>query len=248
MLHEQYPLVETLIIAVLTLLITWAVEHIVFRIIERIGHSKSNPLPASSIFANIARVCIWLAGIAAMFKICFNYDVTAFVAALGVGGIAISLGFQDTLLNLIGGLQVSVGKLVEPGEYIEVLGQRGRVVDVSWRHTAIVDFDGKTHLIPNSLMNKNSLVDIGEWGSARVPFLVPLDTDIDVFTNDVILAVRENLGESIGTSGVNVRFLGEEYGGLKGAVTVDLLRCDYSPEKAADVVARAIDSVLKSVG
>jgi len=51
-LREQYPLADTLIIAALILLITCAVEHNVFRIIERIGHSKSNPLPASSIFAN----------------------------------------------------------------------------------------------------------------------------------------------------------------------------------------------------
>ena len=40
--------------------------------------------------------------------------------ALGIGGIAISLGFQDTLSNLIGGLQVSLLRIIKPGDNIEV--------------------------------------------------------------------------------------------------------------------------------
>lgn len=247
-IFEKFPLLETILVACIILAATWAVEHVTFKIIKHIGRSSNNPLPASSIFANIARVCIWLLGAALLCKVCFNYDITAFIAALGVGGIAISLGFQDTLLNLIGGLQVSIGKLVEPGEYIEVLGQRGQVVDVSWRHTTIRDFDGMTHLVPNSLMNKNSLIDLGECELVRVPFLIPVDTDIDGFTERVTADIKKGLGESLGERGITVRFAGEEYGGLAGKVTVDVARRDYTPEMAANAVSRAIDPALKAAG
>jgi small-conductance mechanosensitive channel len=247
-LHEQYPLGETLLICVLILGITWVIEHMLYRIIRHIGRSTNNPLPASSIFANISRVCVWMIGLAWMFRVCFNYDVTGFVTALGVGGIAISLGFQDTLLNLIGGLQVSIGKLVEPGEYIEVLNQKGCVVDVSWRHTTIIDSDGNEHLVPNSLMNKNSLVNIGVSEDVRVPFLVPLETDIDRFTEDCVSALQTAFGGHLGARGIRVRFNGEEFGGLKGNIVVDAQRNVYTPEQARDAASRAIDGVLKSVG
>ncbi|MFR3452353.1 MAG: mechanosensitive ion channel domain-containing protein [Collinsella sp.] len=59
------------------------------------------------------------------------------VTGLGVVGIAVSLGFQDTLSNLIGGLTVSVSRTVEPGDNIRMgpSGVTGVVQDVTWRAT-----------------------------------------------------------------------------------------------------------------
>lgn len=82
---------------------------------------------------------------------------------------------------------------MEPGEYIEVLGQKGRVTDITWRHTTIVDSDGDEHIIPNSLMNKNSLVSIGESEDRRVPFLIPVETDLDAFTQEVVATLQNAL-------------------------------------------------------
>lgn len=99
-LHEQYPLGETLIVVALFLAGIWIVEHVLYKVVKRIGRNENNPLPSSSIFANIVRVCVWAIGLAWMFRTCFNYDVTGFVAALGIGGIAISLGFRTRCSTL----------------------------------------------------------------------------------------------------------------------------------------------------
>lgn len=48
-----------------------------------------------------------MVGGSVMLSTCFGIDVSAAITALGIGGIAISLGFQDTISNLIGGVQVS---------------------------------------------------------------------------------------------------------------------------------------------
>lgn len=73
-----------------------------------------NPLPSSSIFINIARAVIWMIGGSFILDNCFGINANALVAALGVGGIAISLGFQDTLSNLIGGMQVTFMGIIKP--------------------------------------------------------------------------------------------------------------------------------------
>lgn len=245
MLNENYPWWITIVLAAFILFCTWVVEHLAYRGITRIGRSENTSFPASSIFANIARVCIWLIGIAILFKTCFNYDVTGLVAALGIGGIALSLGLQDTLSNLIGGLSVSLGRVVEPGQYVEVLNQSGRVTDINWRHTTIVDAGGSTHLIPNSLINKNSLVDIGDSVDARIPFLLPVGADIEAFSNEALLRVKHEFSGQMGPGGARVVFAGEELGGIKGNVVVNVMRSAASAESGADRAFRAMYPVVQ---
>ena len=59
-----------------------------------------NPLPSSSIFINIARAIIWMIGGSFILDNCFGINANALVAALGVGGIAISLGFRTRCQTL----------------------------------------------------------------------------------------------------------------------------------------------------
>lgn len=135
---------------------------------------RGSLLPTSSIFINVIRVGIWLVGISFMLSTCFNVDVSAIVTGLGVVGIAVSLGFQDTIANLIGGLQVSVSRTVEPGDNIKLgaSGVSGVVRDVTWRYTTVDNPAGTCIVIPNSLMNTTALVKLARPESVSVPLVV----------------------------------------------------------------------------
>ncbi|MDY3753896.1 MAG: mechanosensitive ion channel, partial [Collinsella sp.] len=87
---------------------------VVSKTLRHLLNRDDNPLPASSIFINIARAVIWMIGGSFILDNCFGINANALVAALGVGGIAISLGFQDTLSNLIGGMQVTFMGIIKP--------------------------------------------------------------------------------------------------------------------------------------
>ncbi len=103
--------------ALVILLITFLVARLVVKLLRAALQSEENKiLPANSIFINIARGAVWVVGICVILATCFNINVSAVIAALGIGGIAISLGFQDTISNLIGGLQVSLTKILKPGD------------------------------------------------------------------------------------------------------------------------------------
>ena len=148
---------STALTATIALAFTAFVAHVVTKVLRRVLSHDNSPLPSSSIFINIARVAVWAIGVSVVLSSCFGIDVSAAITALGIGGIAISLGFQDTLSNLIGGVQVSITGLVEPGDYIEVGGQRGVVRDVTWRHTSLETLSGERVVVPNSVINKSSL-------------------------------------------------------------------------------------------
>ncbi|MDD6636462.1 MAG: mechanosensitive ion channel, partial [Coriobacteriaceae bacterium] len=91
----------------LILAATAVISHLFARVLRRILSNDQTPLPSASIFVNISRVVIWAVGVSVVLSSFFGVDVSAAITALGIGGIALSLGFQDTISNLIGGLQVS---------------------------------------------------------------------------------------------------------------------------------------------
>ena len=137
--------------------------------------NKTTLLPSSSIFVNLVRALVWLIGISCILSICFNVDVSAIITALGVGGIAVSLGMQDTVSNLIGGFQVSVARIVKPGDNIQLgtlSGIKGRVTDVTLRYTHIVNSDGDRIVIPNSMLNSNAIVHLDPILEVNIPVVV----------------------------------------------------------------------------
>lgn len=148
------------VVAALIILATAIIAAIVSRIIRKLTQVDGSPLPESSILVNIARIVIWVLGISIMLSACFNVDVNALIAALGVGGIAVSLGLQDTIKNFIGGLQVTLMGIVRPGDHVIVGEVEGIVQDVSWRQTVVKDYDNAIHLIPNAVINSTTVAKI----------------------------------------------------------------------------------------
>ncbi len=166
------PLFQRLVWAVVIVVVTALVAKIAARAMSRVLHHDSNPLPSSSIIINIVRAVVWIIGASFVLDSCFGINTSSVIGALGIGGIAVSLGFQDTLSNLIGGLQVTFMGLVKPGDNIEVGSERGVVQDVTWRHTTIRDGLGQTVIIPNSIISTTALVHLLPANRVSVPFSV----------------------------------------------------------------------------
>ena len=170
-----HPLFQQAAWAVIIVIATRVVEKLTVKAATRMLHHGSNPLPSSSIIINIVRAIIWIVGASIVLDSCFGVNTSSVIAALGVGGIAVSLGFQDTLSNLIGGLQVTFMKIVKPGDNIEVGAESGIVRDVGWRHTTITNTRGETVVIPNSVISTTALVHLPPATQVVVPFAVVSD-------------------------------------------------------------------------
>lgn len=243
---SAYPWFATLLTFVIIFLVTWIIAKAATAILRRTMFSKENDLPSGTIFINIIRVFIWFIGLAAILKYCFSIDAAGIIAALGVGGIAISLGFQDTLLNLIGGLQISLGKLVQPGDYIEVLKTAGKVKDITWRHTLLLDEEGDEHLLPNSLMNKNEIVRLDPSRDIDIDLLVAPGCDIealsDILVEHATQAARNTA--QLSPQGVRVIWNGVVYGGMQGILRVSIMRGSATSLELRNAVSRSVAPYL----
>ena len=217
---------STLIVIVIALAVTAVAARLAVKLIRRVLSHDSVPLPSSSIFANIVRVVVWAIGVSVILSSCFGVDVTAAVAALGIGGIAISLGFQDTLSNLISGLQLSIMGIIEPGDNVEIGGQRGIVRDVTWRHTTIVSSTGETIVVPISVV-------------ARGDELTEVSAAIANAAADAARAVGGVEGEP------SVQFTDVTAFGFTGNVVV-WMEEGADPAAAKDAVVRAVAPLTRA--
>ena len=183
-------------IALLVIIVTAVASAVASKLIRRITSSDGVPLPSSSILVNIARIIIWVIGLSIMLSACFNVDVNGLIAALGVGGVALSLGLQDTLKNFIGGIQVTIMKIIQPGDHVIIGGTEGIVQDVNWRQTVVKDFENNIHLIPNAVINSNEVEKVEPTTLVATMLSFTNDTrDIDALIREMEIRAKSAVDE-----------------------------------------------------
>lgn len=179
------------ILAVLAIAVVALISHLIVKWLRHLMRRDDVAIPQSSIVINIARGVIWGLGVCFVLDACFEVNMSAIIAALGVGGIAISLGFQDTLANLIGGTQISFMRIVEPGDNIEVGGDRGVVQDITWRQTTIKARTGEIIIIPNSVISKTAVIKLPPPERVLVPFAVTVSRNLDEIEEELLKLGRQ---------------------------------------------------------
>lgn len=79
----------------------------------------------------------------------FGVNVTAALAGLGVGGIAVALAAQKTLENVIGGISIIFDQVVKEGDMLNTGSTMGVVEDIGLRSTRIRTLDRTVVSVPN---------------------------------------------------------------------------------------------------
>jgi small-conductance mechanosensitive channel len=90
----------------------------------------------------------------------FGINVTALTAALGIGGLALSLAAQDTLSDAISGFIILADRPFRVGDRIEIqgIGTWGDVAEIGLRTTRIRTRDNRMVIVPNSVIGKNQVI------------------------------------------------------------------------------------------
>ena len=145
--------------------ITWlALPWLLWRIIDVIAISAQEHMTKRgglSVIAFFRRsIKFFLAAVALVVVINrMGVDVTAGVAALGVGGLALAFGAQKTVENFVNSLTLIVEQPVRLGDFCKVGDITGTVMDIGMRSTRLKTLNRTVVTIPNgvfaSLMIEN---------------------------------------------------------------------------------------------
>jgi len=129
--------------------------------------------------------------LAALFvaKNTFGADVTAWLAGLGIAGLAISLAAQDSLKSLFGAVVILLDRPFKVGERILYGGYDGVIEDIGFRSTKIRTADGHLVTIPNANLASNPIENVGRRPFIRRTINVTITYDTS----------REKIAEAVAT-------------------------------------------------
>jgi MscS family membrane protein len=142
---------------------TGFVTYIIFKTLNSIARVKLEHLDQSkrkikselfNIAVKIVNVVVIIIGF--LFALYFaGVNLTAVLSGLGIGGFAVALAARESLSNFFGTLSILISEVFSQGDWIEVDGKEGNVVEIGLRITTIRTFDNALIAIPNAtLANK----------------------------------------------------------------------------------------------
>ncbi|MEN9575761.1 MAG: hypothetical protein RL514_3616 [Verrucomicrobiota bacterium] len=104
-------------------------------------------------------------------------NVTAAIASLSIGGLAIGLAAQDTLANLFGAVAIFADKPFRVGDRIKLDAVDGTVEIIGLRSTRVRSLDGHLVTIPNKTMGNATITNITARPSIKTELNLGLTYD-----------------------------------------------------------------------
>ena len=125
----------------------------------------------------------------------FGVNITALLATLGIGGLAVSLAAQDTLSNMVSGVMLVIDQPFRIGDRIEIQGLNtwGDVVDIGLRSTRIRTGDNRMVIVPNSTISRNFVINYSYPDShyrEQINITVRYGSDTNTLREVITQAVR----------------------------------------------------------
>lgn len=104
-------------------------------------------------------------------------DITALIASLGIGGIAIALAVQNILGDLFASLSISLDKPFVIGDFIEVGDYKGRVEEIGIKTTRVRSISGEQVIFSNSDLLDSRIRNFKRMEERRVSLTIGVSYD-----------------------------------------------------------------------
>ena len=124
-------------------------------------HIKSDLI---NVGLKIANFVIFLIGLLIALHFA-GVNLTAVLSGLGIGGFALAFAAKDTISNFFGTIAVLVSDVFSQGDWIEIDGKEGTVVEIGLRVTTIRTFDNALIAIPNGTFASK---DVKNWNKRKI--------------------------------------------------------------------------------
>jgi small-conductance mechanosensitive channel len=109
-------------------------------------------------------------------------NITALVAGLGIGGIAVALALQNILGDLFASLSITLDRPFVVGDFLIVGDFMGSVENIGIKSTRLRSLSGEQIVMPNADLLGSRVRNYGRMSERRVVFAtsVTYETDIDL--------------------------------------------------------------------
>ncbi len=129
-------------------------------------------------------------------------EVTALLASLGIGGLAVALGLQNILSDLFASLSIALDKPVVIGDFVAFDGMMGTVQHIGLKTTRLKSLTGEQLVIGNSDLLKRVISNYKRMEQRRVSFRIGVAYETP---HEKLVHIPDMLREAVEAQGA-VRF------------------------------------------
>jgi small conductance mechanosensitive channel len=161
-------LLSALVIFVLSLYVARLVSNLLKRVLQK----RRAPAGVVQLLGQLTLWSIIVAGVITALQQFF--EVTAFLAGLGILGFTIGFALQDIMKNFASGVILLLQQPFHVGETIGVKGFDGTVLAIDLRATEMRAADGRVVILPNAEVLANPIINYSRANERRVEFSLNL--------------------------------------------------------------------------
>ena len=174
----------------LALAITWLLARLVDAIIKEYivpltkkteGDFDDQVVP---IIRKAIRATIWVLGVIVALNNA-GYNVSALLAGLGIGGLALAMAAKDTVANIFGGITIFTDKPFRINDRVKINGFDGTITEIGIRSTRLKTLENRIVTIPNSKFTDGMVENVSSEPHRKVVLKLGLtyDTTADKVQN-----------------------------------------------------------------
>ncbi len=101
----------------------------------------------------------------------FGFQTASLVALLGAAGLAIGLAMQGVLTGVASGVMLVIFRPIKVGDFVEVNGKMGTVMDISIFTTELATVDNVQVIMPNTSVWSNTITNYSVYGTRRAQWV-----------------------------------------------------------------------------
>lgn len=159
----------------------WADRIVAAALVWRLAprRTKAPMRNALSLIQFLVRVGVWSLALMLIFEN-LGFDVTALVAGLGIGGIAVALAAQSVLSDLFSSLAIVLDRPFEVGDYIVFGSQSGTVEKIGIKTTRLRSLSGEQIVCANTDLLNSRIHNYKRMAERRIVFSLAVTYDTAV--------------------------------------------------------------------
>jgi len=159
---------------------------------ERRKRDEYVDLTTVTVLGRIVRIAFVITGMLTALSI-LDIPISGFLAAGGVGGIAVGLAARDLLANFFGGFTVFMDRPFSVGDWVRSPDREieGTVEHIDWRITTIRKFDKRPMYVPNAIFTTVTLENPSRMTHRRIAEHIGVRYDDFGVLRKVVESIRE---------------------------------------------------------
>jgi small-conductance mechanosensitive channel len=149
---QQFFNIDRILVAVGIFALTWGAVWLLRRGSDLLAAKFGRYRLQISSFYPVLRLGIWVGSIAFILVVVFNPPMSTLLPVGASAGLALGLGAQDLIKNVIAGVVILFDRPFRGGDMVQVGEHYGEVVNIGLRSIRLRTFDDSEVTLPNALV------------------------------------------------------------------------------------------------